>query len=231
VRRLLLLLLVALVSTGAAAAGQAAAPAAATLPDTIPIFPLEEPTLFPGMTAPFHIYEPRYRAMIAAALKGNRIIGMTTLRPGYEKDYERSPSIFPIGCAGVIEDVEQLPDGEYNITLRAIAKFRVTREEASTPYRIAHVTVIDEPLAEADKPALHAQAQRVQEIIAGSNGRTGVGAVPAGIPDEQVVNDVSQFANLDEVDRQTLLEQPTVLARANALVPMLEKLVTAPAQP
>src|SRR5437868_7783872 len=154
-RRFIVILFIAFVSTGAAAFGQTKAPAPVKLPGTIPIFPLEEPTLFPGMTAPFHIYEPRYRAMIADALKGNRIIGMTTLRPGYEKDYERSPSIFPIGCAGVIEDVEQLANGEYNITLRAIAKFRVTREEASKPYRIAHVTVVDEPLAEADKPALH----------------------------------------------------------------------------
>ena len=225
-RRFVLILLVALTSAGAVAFGQAKAPAPIKLPETIPIFPLEEPTLFPGMTAPFHIYEPRYRTMIADALKGNRIIGMTTLRPGYEKDYERSPSIFPIGCAGVIEDVEQLADGEYNITIRAIAKFRVTREEASKPYRIAHVTAIAEPLADGDKPALHMQRQRIEQIVASSNGKTGVGAVPAGIEDEEVVNGVSQFANLDEVDRQTLLEQPSVLARANALVPMLEKLIS-----
>ena len=229
-RRFTLLLLVALVSTGAAAFGQTKAPAPVRLPDTIPIFPLEEPTLFPGMTAPFHIYEPRYRAMIADALKKNRIIGMTTLRPGYEKDYERSPSIFPVGCAGVIEDVEQLANGEYNITIRAIAKFRVTREEANKPYRIAHVTAIAEPLTEADKPALHTQAQRIQQIVAAANGKTGVGAVPPDISDEEIVNGVSQFANLDEVDRQTLLEQPTALARANALVPMLEKLISS-AQP
>jgi Lon protease-like protein len=217
--RTLYLIAVVLSMTGFAEAQQ--------LPETIPIFPLEEPTLFPGMTAPFHIYEPRYRAMIADALKGNRIIGMVTLRPGYEKDYERSPSIFPVGCAGVIEDVEALANGEYNITIRAIAKFRVTREEASRPYRIAHVTAIAEPIAEADKPALHSQRLRIEQIVAASNGKTGVGAVPANISDEDVVNGVAQFAHLDEVDRQSLLEQPTVLARANALVPMLEKVVAA----
>ena len=48
--------------------------------------------------------------------------------------------------------------------------------------------------------------------------------MPPDISDDEVVNGVSQFAHLDEVDRQTLLEQPTALARANALVPMLEKL-------
>ena len=70
-----------------------AAPAQTTLPDTIPIFPLEDVMLFPEMSVPLHIYEPRYKAMIADALKGNRVIGMVLLRPGYEKDYERSPSV------------------------------------------------------------------------------------------------------------------------------------------
>ena len=40
--------------------------------------------LFPGVSRPLHIFEPRYRAMVADALKGDRIIGMTTLKPGYE---------------------------------------------------------------------------------------------------------------------------------------------------
>ena len=109
------------------------ATAQTTLPETIPIFPLEDVMLFPEMSVPLHIFEPRYKAMIADALKGNRVVGMVLLRPGYEKDYERSPSVFPIGCAGVINEVEQLPNGEYNIVLGALTKYRITREEASRP--------------------------------------------------------------------------------------------------
>ena len=126
------------------------ADAQTALPETIPIFPLEDVMLFPGMSVPLHVYEPRYKAMIADALKGNRIIGMVLLRPGYEKDYERSPSVFTVGCAGVINEVEQLPNGEYNITLGALTKYRITREEASKPYRIAHVTPIADDVSSAD---------------------------------------------------------------------------------
>ena len=61
--------------------------------------------------------------MVADALKGNRIIGMVLLRPGYEKDYEGRPPIFGIGCAGVIEDYEQLPDGRYGVLLRGRPRF------------------------------------------------------------------------------------------------------------
>src|SRR5215204_5286886 len=74
------------------------------LPPEIPIFPLEPTMLFPGVSRPLHIFEPRYRAMVADALKGDRIIGMTTVKPGYEADYAGRPPIYEIGCAGVITD-------------------------------------------------------------------------------------------------------------------------------
>jgi len=195
------------------------------LPESIPIFPLEDVMLFPGMSVPLHIFEPRYKAMIADALKGNRIIGMVLLRPGYEKDYERSPSIFQVGCAGVINEVEELPNGEYNIVLGALGKYRITREEASRPYRIAHVTAIADEVADGDQSALHARRQRLEALIRESGGRTGLRGVPDNITDDRLVNGISQLAHIDELDRERLLEQPTPLARADALIAILEKMI------
>jgi uncharacterized protein len=197
--------------------------AQSTLPETIPIFPLEDVMLFPDMSVPLHIFEPRYKAMIADALKGNRIIGMVLLRPGYEKDYERSPSVFLIGCAGVINEVEQLPNGEYNIVLGALTKYRITREEPSRPYRIAHVTAIDDAVADADRPALRARRQRLEALIKESGGRTGVAAVPPNLSDERLVNGISQLSHIDELDRERLLEASNPLARADVLIAVLEK--------
>src|SRR5882672_6185574 len=195
------------------------------LPETIPIFPLEDVMLFPDMSVPLHIYEPRYKAMVAEALKGNHIIGMVLLRPGYEKDYERSPSVFQMGCAGVINEVEELPNGEYNIVLGALTKYRITREEASRPYRTAHVTAIVDSTAEADKAALHARRQRLEALIKESGGRTGLRGVPDNISDEGLVNGISQLAHIDELDRERLLEQPMPLTRADALIAILERMI------
>ena len=202
-----------------------AAAAQTKLPETIPIFPLEDVMLFPDMSVPLHIFEPRYKAMVADALKGDRIIGMVLLRPGYEKDYERSPSVFQVGCAGVINEVEELPGGEYNITLGALTKYRITREEASRPYRIAHVTPITDETTETDRSALHARRQRLEVLIQASGGRTGVRGVPDNISDEGLVNGISQLAHIDELDRERLLEQPTPLARADALIALVEKMI------
>ena len=44
--------------------------------------------LFPNVFLPLHIFEPRYRAMLADSLAGDRIIGMALLQPGFEGDYQ-----------------------------------------------------------------------------------------------------------------------------------------------
>ena len=52
------------------------------LPPLIPIFPLPNVVLFPSVFLPLHIFEPRYRQMLADALRGDRIIGMVLLKGG-----------------------------------------------------------------------------------------------------------------------------------------------------
>ena len=79
--------------------------------------------LFPNVFLPLHIFEPRYRQMIADALAGDRIIGMVLLRPGYEDDYEGPPPIYATGCSGLITHVERIEDGRYNLMLRGLEKF------------------------------------------------------------------------------------------------------------
>ena len=105
------------------------AAAAGALPAEIPIFPLPEVALFPGVARPFLIYEPRYREMIADALKGDRIIGTVLLRPGFEKNYEGRPPIYSVGCAGVITHADPQPDGRFNIVLRGLVKYRILTED------------------------------------------------------------------------------------------------------
>src|SRR6187549_1286710 len=109
------------------------------LPPTIPIFPLPNVVLFPNVFLPLHIFEMRYRAMVTDALAGDRIIGMVLLRPGFEAEYEGTPAVYPVGCAGVITHAEPLDDGRFNIVLRGMEKFRVLGETLRAGYRLATV--------------------------------------------------------------------------------------------
>jgi hypothetical protein len=193
------------------------------LPPTIPIFPLPNVVLFPNVFLPLHIFEPRYRAMVGEALAGDRIIGMVLLQPGYESDYEGRPPVFPIGCAGVVTHSEPLGDGRFNIVLRGLEKFRVTGEDASASYRQAHVEPLPEGVPEADKPELRRHRLRLEAVLAAAIERAGSEPrFPPAVPDEDLVNALAQYLELDPLERQALLERDGVLARCRGLIELLE---------
>lgn len=209
---------------------QSAAPnlaQAGVLPPTIPIFPLQDAMLFPNVARPLHIFEPRYRAMVADALKGDRIIGMVMLRPGYEADYEGRPPVYPIGCAGIITNAERLPDGRYNIVLHGVVKFRVTSEDQSRAYRLARVEAIPEVPDDEEREALRGQRPRLTALLAASAGKT-TEPPPATLPDEDLVNVLAQYLELEPTDRQELLERKGSLARSQALIDLLEMMIKLP---
>ena len=105
---------------------------------SIPLFPLPGVVLLPGTMLPLHIFEPRYRTMVADALEGDRTIGMAMLKPGEEAESE-APQIYRVGGAGEIVESERLEDGRYNILLEARFRFRVLQEAPPDPYRVARV--------------------------------------------------------------------------------------------
>jgi Lon protease-like protein len=193
--------------------------AAGALPEVIPIFPLEDATLFPNAARPFQVFEPRYRAMVADALKGDRVIGMVTLKPGYEADYEGRPPIYDIGCAGVIDRVEELPDGRFNILLRGLVKFRVASEDQGRPYRLARVGALPEPTPAEERALLQQQRRRLEAFVTTSGGDPGA---PRDMPDEELVDTIAQYVPLAPPERQALLELEGVLARSQALLALLE---------
>ena len=198
--------------------GPVRAQSAESIPPVIPIFPLEVTMLFPGVSRPLHIFEPRYRAMVADALKGDKIIGMVTLKPGYEADYQGRPPVYEIGCAGVIDEVEELPGGRFNIVLRGVTKVRITSEDDSRAYRLARVDAMPEVLDDAEKAALRKGRERLETLI--TDGSTS--KVPAGTADEELVNMVAQYLPMSLAERQGLLELRNALLRVRALIELIE---------
>lgn len=84
----------------------------------LPIFPLPRTVLMPGTTLPLHVFEPRYRALVEHCLATDRVMGVATLQPGYEEDYEGNPALFPEIGVGQIVAHQPFVDGRCNIVLR-----------------------------------------------------------------------------------------------------------------
>src|ERR1044072_5666335 len=108
------------------------------LPDTIPVFPLAGALLLPRGHMPLNIFEPRYLAMVDAALAGSRLIGI--IQPEADDD-GAEPRLYQVGCAGRLTQVAEEGDGRYLIRLTGVARFRVLgEEETRTQFRICRIT-------------------------------------------------------------------------------------------
>jgi Lon protease-like protein len=191
------------------------------LPPTIPLFPLPNVVLFPGVFLPLHIFEERYRALTRDALAGDRIIGMTLLRPGFEGDYDGRPPIYPVGCAGVISHSDRLPDGRFNIVLHGISKFRIAEEITEGEYRVARVEPLTEVTDAAARRVIKDMRQRIEALLLSALKATEV-QIPGSLSDEDLVHALCQYLQFEPAERQALLECEGTVERARALTEFLE---------
>jgi Lon protease-like protein len=192
----------------------------AVLPSVIPLFPLPDVVLFPRMPLPLHVFEPRYRKMVADSLEGNRVIGMTLLRPGWEPDYEGRPPVFPVGCAGPMEQCEALADGRYRILLRGTDRFRIREELGGEPYRMAAIEPLEDTLG--DDSALDAARKKVMSAIAQAADGPATLVMQPELSHDVFANALCQTLALTPVERQSLLDCDTILARYSRLAEILE---------
>ncbi|MCI0370466.1 MAG: LON peptidase substrate-binding domain-containing protein [candidate division NC10 bacterium] len=122
---------------------------------TLPLFPLPETVFFPHTLLPLHIFEPRYRAMVADCLAGEKQMVVVRLLPGWEQDYYGRPPIHTVAGAGEVVEVERLPDGRYNILLKGFARVLIEEELQPTEvYRVARCRSLEDQLPAAGSAAL-----------------------------------------------------------------------------
>jgi Lon protease-like protein len=206
--------------------------------ELLPLFPLPNVVLFPNVFLPLHIFEPRYREMVADAIDSDRMIGMVLLKAGWEHEYDGSPAVYPIGCSSVITHVERLDDGRYNIVLRGVERFRILEENHERRYRRALVEpVVERAMAAEDRATLRHQRSRLEVLLAPSidrdlgqtpAARANASApgpdpmIPAGMADEELVNALAQYLDLEPIEKQALLERECLRSRAESLVELLE---------
>jgi ATP-dependent Lon protease len=109
----------------------------------IPLFPLPNVVLFPGMILPLHIFEPRYRAMIKDAMAHDAQFGLVLCHDYDPTTMNGIP--FHVGTVAEIIECDIMADGRMNILTMGTQRFHVTRFDAdSKPYLQGEVEWIDD---------------------------------------------------------------------------------------
>jgi Lon protease-like protein len=190
------------------------------IPSVIPLFPLPNAVLFPKIPLPLHVFEQRYRKMVADVLQGHRTIGMVLLRPGWEGEYDGRPRVFPVGCAGRLEQCDPLLDGRFDIVLRGVTRFRILEEQAGEPYRLARVAALEDLAGDAQ--VLEERRKRTLQAMGRAPDGPAILVTQAEIPDDVFVNAICQSIRLTPIERQSLLDCDAILERYDRLIEILE---------
>lgn len=198
------------------------------LPVSIPIFPLTGALLLPQGQMPLNIFEPRYLAMIDAALAGDRIIGMVQPSFSNETKHENNHNdLCDIGCAGRIVSYSETGDGRYVITLVGISRFSIARElEVVTPFRqiitdwssYKNDLQSDESGDQVDRDGLLKTFKSYLEVNNLDADWDSIESTETDI----LVNALSMMSPYGAAEKQALLEADDLKIRADTLIAITE---------
>ncbi len=197
------------------------------------LFPLPNLVLFPHVMQPLHVFEPRYRSLLEDALSTDRLIAMALLVPGWERDYEGHPALYPTACLGRVTTFHRLNDGTYNLLLLGLHRVRIVRElEPRRLYREAEVAIVEDCYPNYPTPSVAALQQQLREAFRR--------LLPC-LPDAQeqldqllatdiplgVLTDVISFMlEIDLARKEALLSENDVFRRAQLLLQYMDAAAT-----
>jgi hypothetical protein len=205
---------------------QAPRPRREELPDCFPVFPLAGALLLPGGRLPLNVFEPRYLAMVEDALAAGRLLGMV------QPDEHRpagplGPALYSVGCLGRLCSFSETDDDRFLVTLAGIIRFAIAEElPARRGYRrvradfsrfAADLAPI-EPDPLLDRPALLAALRR----YFGRHGFEANWDAIGQMADDALVMTLCMVCPFAVPEKQALLEAPTPVERAEALLALLQ---------
>ncbi len=190
--------------------------------EMLPLFPLST-VLFPGMRLPLHVFEDRYRQLVADLLArpAPRRFGVIAIRKGRETGPDGVTALHEIGCVAAIRKAEPREDGRYDLQAVGTQRFRLLRFDRSLPYFQAEIEPLpDEAVDEAADAARAAYAtRRAQAAFRGylnalADRGGGVIAI-SDLPDEPTLLSyvIGAAMIIDLPDRQSLLAAPDAVSR------------------
>ncbi|MCE5230777.1 LON peptidase substrate-binding domain-containing protein [bacterium] len=197
----------------------------------IPIFPLPNVTFFPQTYLPLHVFEPRYRAMTANCLKGDRMMGVALLKDGWQSDYFGRPPICKTFGVGKVIDHQRLSDGRYDIVLEGVYRVRLVQEFPSKPYRVGRVQVLQELPIDTRREQVSMLMKELRELTVElarlvPDSKDAISIAWAAHPHPLVAaNQLAAALVIDAYDRQSILEQDDPIRRLKLLLVQLRTVV------
>lgn len=132
------------------------------LPANLPILPVRNTVLFPGMVIPVTVGRQKSIRLVKKAYKGNRIIGVTA-QLNQQKDEPTADDLYQIGTVAYIIKMITLPDGNITIIIQGKKRFQIEQITQEDPYMTAQVRQIDDSFPNVNKKEGKAMLQSLKD--------------------------------------------------------------------
>jgi Lon protease-like protein len=190
---------------------------------TVPVFPLNT-VLFPGVVAPLHIFEDRYRALMRDLLAiddpAERIFAVVAIRDGYEVGDRGVQSLHRVGTLVQVTGVERYDDGRFDIEVTGRQRIVLGEVDPAGEYLTAHADLVED-----EEDVEEAAGEAALTLATFEEYRTELSALRGGpvltgsMPQHPAYLSYTLAATclLSQSQRQDLLEAPDALTRLRML--------------
>jgi Lon protease-like protein len=194
----------------------------------LPLFPLEQVVLFPGMPLPLRVFEERYKVMIGACQVTDQVFGVLLIRSGREVGEPAVPE--RVGCTARMLRIDRLPDGQMNILTVGEQRFRMLGAARAMPegYLVGDVRLLPEAastdVAGELVTSVADEFQKYETAVLARSGRSRDQAAPELPRDPTRLSyRVGATLHVHPRERQQLLELDDVAARLQAELMLLKR--------
>lgn len=197
------------------------------IPDVLPILPLRNTVLFPGVVIPITVGRDKSLKLVQEVYKKNKILGAVAQKDGSIEDPELE-DLFKIGTVAQILKILEMPDGSTSVIIQGRKRFQMNDLLTEKPYHVARITPLedddDEPAGEAKAVAAALKELSIKIIKLSSNIPTEATFAVKNIESPSfLVNFLASNSELSLKQKQELLETNSVAKRGFALLESLSK--------
>jgi ATP-dependent Lon protease len=189
-----------------------------TYPEELPILPLRNNVLFPGVVIPITVGRDKSIKLIQESNRGNKIIGVVSQK-NHQEEAPEFEDLNKIGTVAQIVRLLKMPDGSSTVIIQGKRRFEILQETGSEPYFKARVKVLPEAIIDKKNKELNVIFKSIKDlalqIIKDSPNIPSEAQFAIGNIDSPtfLVNFISSNMNADVAKKQEMLEELDIKKR------------------
>ncbi|MCD7962499.1 MAG: endopeptidase La [Rikenellaceae bacterium] len=198
------------------------------IPTALPILTLRSSVLFPGSITPITVGRERSMKLVKEVDTEGGILG-AVLQKDASVENPAPDDLYKIGTAARILKILEMPNGNLTVILHGLEKIEIENYIETKPFLRAEIRIITDSIPSKGNIEFEALVESIKDValniinISPSMPKEASFAIKNIDSSRGILNFVSSNMELQDVDRQRLLEAPGLLARARYLLEILVK--------